>query len=973
MGWPKRFLSKVSVGEALTKQQTLLLASMLRTSDFMTARGLPAACPPETIVNAYLDNPVAVRTPLFDPDVYASRAIAAGTSPESEPRGPLVHWVTRGLSAGVNPTSWFRADTYLNENPDVAASGGDAFEHYVLHGFFEGRSTSSMSDVKPSVTLDRTIPQAFLAAMPVATLAPDFYNRIIAPIQLVLPAFGEAEAAMLVALYEPRFAPSYKLPASASREQQLEHFLTDGLWRNQAPSPLFDPDTYAEMARTTGIPLDGTVPALLHWLAIGKQRIVTPTWRFDEVFYAAEYPDLAGYSGSMFEHYALNGLWEGRRPNLLFDPTWYVERVNGEPGLPAYYHYLMQGARQGSWPSKIVAAQASKRPPRLTLDDFDRGLEALRSLTLAIGPDAARMAVSIFSPLPNEVGSSWDSFIAFMAASALGQEYEGVFFSPSVYRTAAKDAGFKINDDESAFSHFLRVGRLRRLNTSQVFDDAAYIASYPDLKAWNAWLLEHFLNHGIFEGRASNDLPMLALAPSLTEKEVPFEALNWQNYFRRALILSNQGYSRTQVAASSFLNPGIHRQVDEALAMEPLIGPLKTFRELLAPPLHDVVADRLLELTRRLSTSGYDSVVCIPWLRTGGADLVACLLAASLRRIYPHESVLILQTDHPAVERIDWKPGDVDLVDVSDIMNSVDAPTAERLLNTILAGLTPKRVINVNSNLTWRVFRRFGKRLKDRTKLYGYLFCWDRTPIGAWAGYPSDFYAETANNLSGILTDTQYLKDQLKRIYRPPTELEDRIYPIYTPLAKAVGQRHSSGSSSNRWSGKVRPLVLWAGRLDRQKRFDLAIEVARAMPDVDFRAWGKALLDQSPDLTDLPKNITLTDSFNGYDELGLDAADAWLFTSEWEGLPTVLIELGARGVPIVASAVGGVPELITPETGWPVDDVENVQAYVSALRAAIASPNSRSSEGAALRDIVAGRHSQPAYDARLLGILEGAE
>ena len=108
-------------------------------------------------------------------------------------------------------------------------------------------------------------------------------------------------------------------------------------------------------------------------------------------------------------------------------------------------------------------------------------------------------------------------------------------------------------------------------------------------------------------------------------------------------------------------------------------------------------------------------------------------------------------------------------------------------------------------------------------------------------------------------------------------------------------------------------------------------------------------------------------------QLGLEAADAWLFTSEWEGLPTLLIELGARGVPIVASAVGGVPELITPETGWPVHDVESVQTYVAALRSAIASPNRRSAEGAALRDMVAQRHSQAAYDHRLRSILEGSK
>lgn len=981
MDWAKRLMSKAPAGPPLTQQQILLLGSVLRASDFMAKRGAAGDMSLESLVHAYLQQPSPIRSPLFEAEIYYKRAVAIGLSPKADPRGLLVHWATVGQKEGVNPTSNFDENAYLDANSDVAASGMNAFEHYVLYGFAEGRGAQHGGDdglhAAPASKLrfrrkrDRTIPKAFLAAMPNASMASDFYNRVVAPLRLTLPTLGETEAALLVALYEPIFAPSPRLPASSSREQQLEDFLAHGIWKNQAPSPLFDPTTYTRMAQGAGLRADEDIPALLHWLAIGKAQIETPTPRFDEVFYAAEYPDLRSFQGSMFEHYVRFGLWEGRRPNRFFDPDWYSSRANGRTGLPAYYHYLVEGDGSGCWPSRLVAAHCSRRPNPLSFSEFDKGVQASRALATALGPDAASMAVSMFSPHPHEIGDSWDRFVAFMEAAGEGVEYEGLFFSPQVYRANVRDAGLEISDDESAFAHFLEIGRLRQISTNVAFDGAAYLKHYPDLSSWKAWPFEHFLSHGIFEGRRSNDLPLLALAPALVDKDTPVEALNWQNYFRRALTASAHGSGRAQMAARSFVNPTILKQIDTALAMEPLIGPLATFHQLLAPPSHDVVADRLRELTRRISPEGYDSIVCIPWLRTGGADLVACLLAASLRRIFPGESVLLLQTDNPAVDRLDWKPADVDLIDVSDIMLSVDGPTAERLLNTALAGLDAKRVINVNSNLCWRVFRRFGKRLRDRTQLFSYLFCWDRTPEGALAGYPSDFYAETASSLDGILTDTQYLKDELLRIYAPPADLEQRIYPIYTPLVGKVDRSDTSSASGA--SAKARPLVLWAGRLDRQKRFDLAMMVAEAMPDVDFRAWGRALLDQEPDMRALPKNMSLKDSFSSYDELGLEAANAWLFTSEWEGLPTLLIELGARSMPIVASAVGGVPELISDETGWPVHDVENPQAYVDALRVAISSPASRSKEGAALQALVAQRHSQSAYDERLRIILEGSK
>ncbi|MDM7324583.1 MAG: glycosyltransferase, partial [Thermus sp.] len=69
----------------------------------------------------------------------------------------------------------------------------------------------------------------------------------------------------------------------------------------------------------------------------------------------------------------------------------------------------------------------------------------------------------------------------------------------------------------------------------------------------------------------------------------------------------------------------------------------------------------------------------------------------------------------------------------------------------------------------------------------------------------------------------------------------------------------------------------------------------------------------------------------------LGAADLFLLASEEESFGQAALEALASGVPVVATAVGGVPELVRPEVGRLVD-LGDLESFAEAVLELLASP-----------------------------------
>ena len=167
--------------------------------------------------------------------------------------------------------------------------------------------------------------------------------------------------------------------------------------------------------------------------------------------------------------------------------------------------------------------------------------------------------------------------------------------------------------------------------------------------------------------------------------------------------------------------------------------------------------------------------------------------------------------------------------------------------------------------------------------------------------------------------------------------------------------------------------IFWAGRFDRQKRFDLVVKLANSNPQWDFWIWGAAMLGDDDITQNLPENIHLNGLFKSYSEIPFNQCDVWLYTSQWDGVPTILIELGLREVSLVASKIWGTADLISEETAWPVSNVSNVNEYQVQLELALANPEESRLKRERMKSLILERHSRDNYDKSLKKSLELSE
>lgn len=334
---------------------------------------------------------------------------------------------------------------------------------------------------------------------------------------------------------------------------------------------------------------------------------------------------------------------------------------------------------------------------------------------------------------------------------------------------------------------------------------------------------------------------------------------------------------------------------------------------------------RLSSFTPQLPAGkGRPIVLFLPWYTVGGADRVVESLAghwsASRRTVV---AITTLGVGPGMDDRID------DLLSITPFAYQLTSLAPERYwydaVSRILAALPPATIVNVGSSWLHEHAQRIKGDFPD-TRIIDQQF--------NDAGH-IDGNTRAATWIDHTITAYHGLEDAFLADGRDPASVSTvyvGIEPIDVDEARVAHAREDLGI------GPDTPYVLFIGRLAEEKRPEWLMAVADALEPrgIEVVAVGSGpLADELAPEFGRRSNMTWTPYVEDVAPL-LRGAQASLIPSRIEGIPLAAMESLAVGTPVVATAVGGLPELEHVE-GIHIVDPTDVHEFAATVERVAAS------------------------------------
>ncbi len=169
------------------------------------------------------------------------------------------------------------------------------------------------------------------------------------------------------------------------------------------------------------------------------------------------------------------------------------------------------------------------------------------------------------------------------------------------------------------------------------------------------------------------------------------------------------------------------------------------------------------------------------------------------------------------------------------------------------------------------------------------------------------------NRASRIIAVSQYDVDAMKEegISKNVTKIYNGVPDVFTESFDASKLIVEKLKIIKQTYNKT---IICISRISKQKKFELFIDIAKKMPEHAF-VW----IGNKNEVSNVPCNVFCLGEVSSA-QYYLKYADLFILPSNYEGLPISLLEALSFGVPVVASSVGGITEVLDDKNGFAVDN-----------------------------------------------------
>jgi glycosyltransferase involved in cell wall biosynthesis len=371
----------------------------------------------------------------------------------------------------------------------------------------------------------------------------------------------------------------------------------------------------------------------------------------------------------------------------------------------------------------------------------------------------------------------------------------------------------------------------------------------------------------------------------------------------------------------------------------------------------------LVDQTRQ---NNYDYIFVVPWLIEGGGDAVTIRYANTLKQLKPSLRIAVIATENKASKWHDRLTGGIDFLDFGILTSQLNSVERDRVMEHFIVQSGVRAIHIISSMYGFDFVSGHAARIRESQRpiqVIGTFFSQSKDADGRIYGYSHSHAPKLYPANAIYTTDNQMTKQMWTEEYGfDPDRIFVHDQPVDIP--------------SHPWKSRLSDgtfRVLWASRLSPEKQPQILAGIARLLQDLPFEIdmYGSNDDFDMPTLSRiLPKNIHYQRAFKGFQDLPYREYDAFLYTSLFDGMPNIVLEAGAAGMPLVTSNVGGVPALVrNAQNGFLINDLTNPEPYAQALRQIYEDAAMAAQLGEVLRTDTIRTHSWSSYEADIKSFL----